>query len=494
MKKNIKNIFLLLILTISFSACDDYLDVNTPSDAIEVDDLSMKDLMGPVLFNTVYAYYYAETTNCNYTQYYAGYGYDAIEEGFNTTTWSNIYTKVLPNAMVIKEKAAAIDAIHYEAVAKIIIAVNVGFAVDNWDNVPYSQAGKPFDYPTPILDDGEVLYNQMIDLLDEAIAALSATDNSGFSLGSDDLIYDGDVSKWLRAAYTFKARFQLHMLKNGGVTANDVLATIANGFTSNADNFKLDFPEGQINPYYGTNILARATSNFFRAPNDQLISMMNGTSYPFIGGTVTEDPRLPAIFENEGADGDPWRGFMNGGTGESSDGEAGNTFYKDGGYYTKSNSPLIVITFAEAMLIKAEAAFLANGGTTTSVGSNTAAYTAYMDGIAASMDQIGVDATDYLADGVVAVGEAGLMLNHIMKEKYIANIHNTETYNDFRRYNFSSDVFKDLALRVEEDGTTSPFAGEWIRRITYPTSELDANFDNIKANEKAPTVSVWWAE
>lgn len=494
MKKNIKNILIAIIFIGSFSACDDYLDVNTPSDAIEVDDLSMKDLMGPVLLNTVFAYYYAEPAASNYTQYYAGYGNAAVEESFNASTWSNIFTKVLPNVNVIQQKAIDVNSAHYEAVAKIITAINVGFAVDNWDNVPYSQAGKPFEFPTPVLDDGQVVYGQVITLLDEAISALSTPDNSVYKMGNDDIIYKGDMEKWLRAAYTFKARFQLHMMKNGGVSANDVLATISNGFTSNDNNFKLDYPEGEINPYYSTNILARNTSNFYRAPNDQLISMMNGTSYPFESGVVEIDPRLPAIFENEGEVGDPWRGFLNGGDGESSDGEPGNTFYKDGGYFTKSNSPLIVITYAEAMFIKAEAIFLAEGGSETSTGSTEAAYEAYISGITASMDQIGVDGTNYLADAAVDVTASGLMLNHIMKEKYIANIHNTETYNDFRRYNFSSDVFKDLALRIEPEDNTSPFTGQWIRRISYPTSELDANFDNIKANEKLPTESVWWAE
>ena len=59
MKKYIKY-FLFLTVIISFSGCDEYLDVNTPSDAVPVDDLDMKDILGPTLFNTVYAYYYAE--------------------------------------------------------------------------------------------------------------------------------------------------------------------------------------------------------------------------------------------------------------------------------------------------------------------------------------------------------------------------------------------------------------------------------------------------
>ena len=489
MKNIMKNIVILVLFAVSFTACDDYLDVNTPSDAQNVADLDMKDIMGPVMLNTVYADYYAARSYGNYTQYFGSYGSGAAGITSASSSWSNIYSKVLPNIKVIREKASDQGAIHYGAVAKIIEAINVSFAVESWDNIPYSQVGVPFEFTNPALDDGQQVYNQALILLNEAISALEGSDSSLISMGAEDLIYDGDFDKWLRAAYTFKARMQLKMMKNGGTTASDVLATINNGFTSNSDNFELFFPEGKINPYYSDNILSRSTSNFFYAPNDQIVSMMNGTTYPFEGGVVNIDPRLPAIFENEGAVGDPWRGFMNGGTGESSDGEPANTYYKDGGYYTRADSPLIMITYAEAMFIKAEATFLANGGTTTNVGANAAAYAAYMEGINASMSKIGVDGSSYMADASVDVGQAGLMLNHIMKEKYIANIHNTETFSDMRRYNFSSDVFKGLALRLEED-SESEYQGKWFRRAIYPLSEADTN-TNVDYTESNSIIDVW---
>jgi len=500
MKKLIKNIVIIVLFAVGFSGCDDYLDVNKPSDAVEIEDTPMQGLMGPVMLNTVYANYYAELTFGNYTQYFGSYGSGAAGEAYNSDTWNNIYTKILPNIKQIRNKASEINAVHYEAIAKILEAINMGFAVDNWDNVPYSQTGKPFEYPFPEFDSGKQVYSQVISLLNEAISDLEgedpAADLPAAKIGSEDLIYNGDKGKWLRAAYTFKARYQLHMMKNGGVSASDVLATIANGFTSNADNFELYFPEGKINPYYSTNILSRNTSNFYRAPNDQLISMMNGTTYPFESGIIAIDPRLPAIFENEGAIGDPWRGFMNGGSGESSDGEPANTFYKDGGYHTSESAPLILITYAEAMFIKAEAAFLVNGGTTASVGSTSEAYGAYMMGISANMSQIDVDdddGSDYMADAAVDVSEAELMLNHIMKEKYIANIHNTETFNDMRRYDFSNEVFKGLELRLEED-SEGDYVGEWFRRVNYPLSEENANEENVLANKQLPIVDVWWAK
>lgn len=494
MRKVLKNIFIGTLLVGIMACSDDYFDVNTPSASVDVEDLGMSDLLGPVIHSTLYAQYYAETVVGNYTQYFGGYGYAAAGYSELSATWSEIYLYILPNTEAIKNKAEETGAIHYGAIAEILEAANIGLAADMWDNIPFTEATDGTENPYPNFDTQEEVYTSAISLLDSAISALLSEDNSNISVGDEDLIYGGDMDQWLRAAYTIKARLQLHLIDKGVYSASDVLTTIENGFTTVDDDFLLDFPSDELNPWYANNVLTRNTGNYYRAPNDQIVGMMNGNSYPFESGIVDIDPRLPIMFQNEGAEGDPWRGFINGGEGESFDGEDANTFFKDGGYYTNATAPLILITYAEAMFIKAEAAFLANGGNETSVGANNTAYEAYMDGIAASMEKLGAEGTDYMADTSVDVGVGNLMLNHIMKEKYIANYLNVETYNDFRRYDFSSDVFMDLALRLEGEGDDSEYAGQWYRRAVYPDSEQNSNEDVVNANWQEPTVDVWWAQ
>ncbi|WP_372757095.1 SusD/RagB family nutrient-binding outer membrane lipoprotein [Mariniflexile sp.] len=496
MKKHI--IQLTLIVSTFFIAvgCDGYLDVNTPSGVQDESALGAKDLMGPIMRNTVTANYYAAITFGNYVQYFGSYGFGASGFTTNASTWNVIYTDILPNIKTLKTKTAETGALHYAAVADILEAINISFAVECWGDVVYSQATEPNIYQYPSLDDGKTVYNQAFELLNNAIETLEAPDASGILLGSEDIIYGGGTgayAKWLRAAYTYKARMQLKMMKNGGTTAADVLASISKGFTSNDDDFQLDYPSDKTNPYYATNVTQRSTSNFFYALNDQLISLMNGSQYPF-NGTITEDPRLTAMFVKETSVGvaspstDPWRGFLNGGTGLSSDGQSGNVYYKDGGFHTSSTSPLILMTYAEAMFIKAEAEFLANGGTTTSTGTTASGYSAYLAGIEANIAKLGVNGTAYLADTAVNVGQANLQLNHIMKEKYIANIHNTETFSDFRRYNFSANVFKGLALRIQQP--EDEYLGKWFVRAVYPTSETDSN-PNIPYDETTCVNSIW---
>ena len=493
MRKIITKTIIALTLITSVTACSDsYFDVNTPSGTADVEQLRMNDLLAPVIHSTLEGQRSAELTFGNYTQYFVGQ--EGIASGETTASglWNQVYLYILPNIKVIKEKADENEAIHFAAIADILTAINLGIATDTWDNIPYSEATFGEENLFPKFDTQEQIYTSIFTLLDSAISALNSEDNSGTSIGSEDLIYDGDTDKWLRAAYTIKARYQLHLINKGTVTASDVLNTIANGFTSNDDDFEMFYSDKNINPWYAGEVLSKATGNFHNDIASQLISTMNGDNYPFESGLLTIDPRLPVFADNNGAA--DWKGYVSGGGGLSTDGVTdGNTGFAENGYYTKIDAPLLLISYAEAMFIKAEAAFLANGGNETSTGSTSIAYTAYINGIEASMNKYEVDGTDYIADGSVAVNETGLMLNHIMKEKYINNFLNPETFVDFRRYNFSDDVFKGLKLREEIDAT-GDYLGEWFRRATYPTTELNRNSSNVEANQQTPVTKVWWEE
>ena len=78
-----------------------------------------------------------------------------------------------------------------------------------------------------------------------------------------------------------------------------------------------------------------------------------------------------------------------------------------------------------------------------------------------------------------------------MKEKYIHNFMNPETFVDFRRYDFSDDVFLGLKIREEID-SSGEFIGEWFRRASYPSTEVTRNRAVVEANQKSPITPVWW--
>ncbi len=122
----------------------------------------------------------------------------------------------------------------------------------------------------------------------------------------------------------------------------------------------------------------------------------------------------------------------------------------------------------------------------------SAANTAYLAGIGANMDKLGVTTTQkatYLTDASVNLGVAGLRLKNIMREKFTALFLTTESYNDQRRYNFSTDVFPGLTL---PQGTPPANGGAWVRRLQYPVTELNTNPVNYNLNKKSMITPMWW--
>lgn len=488
--KNYYKIICLVILFGIFSCSDDYFDVNTPSGTATVDQLRINDLLAPVIFHTVEGQYSAEATFGNYTQYFVGQGGTASDETTAAGLWNNIYLYVLPNIEVIKQKAEAAGATHYGAVADILKAINIGIATDTWDYIPLSEASKGDDNLFPSYDSQEEAYNAIFSLLDGAIAALQGPDDSPITLGNEDLIYHGDLDQWLKAAYSFKARYQLHLVNKGIVSPQEVLASAQNGFTSNDDDFQMFYNDRNINPRYSLEILSRNTGNYHNDLASQIVSMMNGDYYPF-QSDLEIDPRLPVFGTIDNPDDTQWKGYVSGGGGVAPDGSPANVQFVDGGYYTRVDAPIVVMTYAELEFIKAEAEFLANGGTTTSAGTTPEGYADYLEGIRASMAKYGVDGSAYLSDPSVDVGADNLMLNHIMKEKYIHNFLNPETFVDFRRYDFSADVFTELTV-AQGEGRSGDYAGMWFRRATYPSTEINRNGDVVSQYQETPVTPVWW--
>lgn len=124
--------------------------------------------------------------------------------------WSLVYTDVLSNLRLIQEKGKeSEDVENILAVSKIIEAVTIGTVTSLWGDVPYSQAVNSTKNQTPDIDNQQDIYNDVQQLLDEAIVSLE--NNPQNLVESIDIYsYNGDSNKWLKAAYTLKARFYIH--------------------------------------------------------------------------------------------------------------------------------------------------------------------------------------------------------------------------------------------------------------------------------------------
>lgn len=501
--KNIFKFIGALSLAISIYSCSDsYFDVNTPSNAVPEDKIAMKDVLSPCIQYTMNAQFNAASNIALVDQHITTIVNDrqGIDNQYLATLdgyWRIVYTQALPNIKVLEDKAIASNSSYYLGIAKVLKAINIGTTTDLYGDIPYSESllGTAALYPK--YDSQQAVYADIIKLLDESIALFSVPNTSALAPGGEDLIYGGKIANWTKAAYTFKARFQLHLSKVNGstATANAVLASLSKGFTANTDDFQLKYNSVNINPWYSTQV-GLFTGNVFYAISSHFISYMNGgTVYPF--ATVTMDPRLPLLvdmrtYSSAGVTGTQptlpagYVGSANG-TGTSSGAKIGTQLF-----YSKVDAPLVYLSFSEAKFMEAEAQFLLAGGTATTTGSNAAAYAAYKVGITANMDKIGVataDKTAYLADTSIDKGAAALELKDIMRQKFIALYLNPETFTDYRRYDFSANAFKNLKIPVNTDPVN---AGKWMRRIVYSTNERSANAANYSANFKPMVTPVWW--
>lgn len=454
------------------SACESFLDVNENPNNPE--DAPVTGLLTNSTLETARNVYRAGSATSNYVQYLASpnpaSASDTMDPTDFSSTWFNLYN-VMTDLTVIMDKSTESGANHYLGVAQILMALNLGMTVDFFGDIPYSE-GFDFETVTPAYDDDQELYGQVLSLLDQGIANLMLETTR--TIGEDDFIFQGDIAKWEKFAYTLKARYLIHTQ-----SYTEALTALDNGFESNGDDAKVFFFEQAFNPWAQ---VAIDNENLLLGGwiSEQFIQALDGTSYPAV------DPRLPLMVGT--TDDGEFVGTVNGaGRGNAPEQGARSTLIP-GQYYTSTTSPILVATYAELKFIEAEAALPTD---------KTRAYAAYLAGIKAHMDMLsyeevedqadyGLAKTAYLAAPSVAVGADALTLDLIMKEKYVAMFLHPETWNDARRFDYA---YKEMSLPANLNPNLN---GEYIRRMAYPDSEVSRNGNNV------PQVTlldrIWWDE
>lgn len=463
-----KIILYTLLLGICLPSCKKYLDVNENPNAPTTPPIN--GILGQATYQTALNVFRAGSLTANYVQYFAssnpGSSSDIYEPVDASGTWTSLYN-TMTDIYDLDKLGQKNGSTEHQGVAKILMAINLKIVHDLWGNAPYSQAFTS-ETLTPKYDDAKALYDTTLALLDRGIALLNQS-TSTFKLDTQlDFIHKGNKAAWIKTAYALKARFLNLTTKQASYSPDNVLAAIANSYTSNADDaqittFDIRNPWAQV----AVNNAALVLGGFL---STQYVKMMNGITYG-----VT-DPRLPLIATLTKF-GD-YRGTPNGvgriGTGINQE----ESYISTTGYYSSTNSPLIIISYSEVKFIEAEARFRKGGDM-------TAAYAAYLDGIRANMNKIGVSAAArdaYVNDPTVSVGASNLTLALIFKEKYKALFLNPETWNDARRFNYA---YKDFALPANAVLST------FIRRLDYPTVETSRNGANVPAITGLDQ-KLWW--
>ena len=459
---NFKKISILLILPFLLFSCEKWIDPDINVDPNNPAEVSVDLLLPTVQVEIAYQLGGDVTRpNCMWVQHLSGVSRQSLsyerftyrDSDVNNLWYYALYPSALMNCHIIIQKAAEEGSPHYAGVAKVLMAYTLGIMTDVWGDLPYSEAFQGADQLKPAFDSQAQIYAAIHTLLDEAMADLQVEEEgSVMSPGSDDLMYGGDRDLWLKAAYSIKARYSLHLSKkNGNAAYTDALEYLANGFTDNSENLVFHFGSNNLeeNPTY----------QFDRDRGDirigaKIVDMM----------AANNDPRMAHYFapDDEG-------GFSG-----SPPGGAILSASAVGPYYASANSPVPFMTYVELLYIKAEALL--------ETGDNAGAIEAYNQALEASLNKFGVfDQAWYDANKFTG---ATIDLETIMWGKYVSLFLQPEVYVDMRRTNMmNTDYFT-----LPDDASLSTFPRRW----PYASSEKAYNGANVPG--VSLTDRLWWDE
>lgn len=393
---------------------------------------------------------------------------------------TKFYAGAMKDLNTIIEKSNENGATHYRGVAKIQMAMTIGYLVDLWGDVPYSTALNLERNPQPTFDNGESLYQQVQILLDEGIADLQMTSTT--SPSRNDLIYpanneaawvNNSAPKWIRMARALKARYYNHLSKiNPTQSATDALAQIAAGtFTSNADDAKVVFgtTRDQAGPWHGFLLGTFGQNNI--AVNQQFINLLEdrvapGVDDPRLRFYVTDNVSTDGVAQPD-ADGN-YRGTPNGAVAIP----AGAS--RLGPYINTPSSPSNIITYTEVKFIEAEANLRLNNF--------AAAAAAFNEAVKSSVRRV-TGAADpayealYASETAESIQARGL--EKIFTEKHIALFLEVEAWNDWRRSIPAGAAGTVSGIPRLTPPASNETAGVFPRRFLYPQTELVNNSANV---------------
>lgn len=278
---------IMLVLLISFASCEKSLEeVNIdPNNSPSAKDANvLTAAQGYIAYNVDYE------LNGNmshlWAQYYTwGIGvsigneerYVAQPNDFDNY-WIRSYASALTDLKFLTKSEDS----GYKGVAKVLQVYVYQGLVDHFGDVPFSEAvlGAIEDgsIVTPKFDDAATIYGQLISLIDEASADLDATFST--TMGSDDLIYGGNIENWKKFANSLKLRLLMRLSETGAANGDLVKSHVLRGnFIDDMSNMALvpfDGTSGNQNPMYARfefgvgdfYFASNATLNVLEALND----------------------------------------------------------------------------------------------------------------------------------------------------------------------------------------------------------------------------------
>ncbi len=301
-----KTKILALVSVLLLAGCSDFLDINSdPNNPTRAQ------------LNTILPYAQVNMFNsfgigtAGMSEILAVYSHHTVQRGNHDDykiqanefalgeTWDNMYTISLPDLNQLILQGTDEGRPIYSGIAKVLKAHMFSLMVDIWGDIPYSEAGDPVNFKFPHFDDDAAIYASLFELVDSGIADLNG---GGVPPATDDLVYGGDASKWIKYANSLKLNMYNKVRKTNLYDAAAV-ATLLNGplLSSITEDFEMRYstsltPEnrnpGFIREWAQNNPQYYVSPYFFLMMNGEQAcqnGLMNGIT----------DPRIPYYFYNQ---------------------------------------------------------------------------------------------------------------------------------------------------------------------------------------------------
>ena len=176
-------------------------------------------------------------------------------------SWTTAYASILQDAHVLIKQADAGGLARHAGMARIISAYSLLLMVDNFGDVPFSEAFKGSGNLNPAPDDDESIYTVILQMLDKAKLDLStpAVASGGYLNGTApapvDQFYANNYTRWIKLANTLKLKMYLNLRLTDAATATTEInalitdASATGGLISAAnENFVFRYGSNIVDP------------------------------------------------------------------------------------------------------------------------------------------------------------------------------------------------------------------------------------------------------
>lgn len=523
-----KNIFRLFILAsfISLTSCESFLGDNVnPNDATA----ATPELVLPNALTRSAAVLRFYNTNAmwinGYTVNAGGYGGWGSVVTYNYTTtsydglWGTAYDDLINYQYIEETTADDPSKAYFNAVAKVMKVWGFHMLVDVFGDVPYFEALQGSANVSPAYDSQSVIYQDLVTQLNTAITMFTSSQGAN-GLGSADVMFGGDVTKWAKFANTLKLRLLLRM---SGASATSSFAASEFASMNTSLGFITDdailnpgyiATSGKQNPYwetYHTNAAGSLSGSGRSAiPSIYTYTFYNGNKILDEGRGAATYRQYPAgtprgqlgnLVDNPAALSNQTAWYVGEGTGAN----ASNTI----GLLKGRTAGVPMMLAAESYLLQAEAYMKGylSGDDMMAFEKGVIASFRYLykeanGNVRAGMDPA-ADFETYVANNVdnylvnySIASSADQKLEAIITQKYIAYnfINAQETWSEFRRTGYPSivDGSSDPTASFASILSSSPRPDELPVRYLYANTEFQLNTENVPTGISQFTSMIFW--